>query len=227
MILYHGPSMLDGREEIVGIVTDSKNSKTGPMKQLWILHANKDPFDALRAGVNHSICGHCPFQGKWNGEKTVGRVCYVNLGHGPLAVYQRFRRGGYSPGLPSGLAGTVIRLGAYGDPAALPTSLIRAICSAVSGWTGYTHQRKPSLKDFCMASADDIPQARELESKGWRVFLAVPHGENPPADYLECPFYSHGIQCQQCLLCSGNRLGAKNIWVRAHATTGFNHKWKE
>ena len=55
MIVYEGPSRIDG-EPIVAILTlKSSNSKTGNMAQLWILRQDQHPQDAINSKNDYSI----------------------------------------------------------------------------------------------------------------------------------------------------------------------------
>src|SRR6056297_2847329 len=127
--VYRGPSALGGGD-VVGILSlASRNRKTGNMAQLWILPADRSPLDALQAGENHGACGDCPLQGVYDGGagRMTGRVCYVNVGQAPAGVWRAFRAGRYPRYRrrvdAELLADRSIRLGAYGDPAALPDSI--------------------------------------------------------------------------------------------------------
>ena len=47
----------------------------------------------------------------------------------------------------------IIRLGSYGDPAAVPIEIWDNLCSVAANYTGYTHQWAtcdPNLKNYCM-----------------------------------------------------------------------------
>jgi hypothetical protein len=58
VILYRGPSMLDGAPIVViaNRITDaSTNSKTGAMVQTFIVRADADPMTALREGLDSSV----------------------------------------------------------------------------------------------------------------------------------------------------------------------------
>ena len=139
-IYWQGPSMIGKREEIVFILTFPSNNpkdwnnKTGPMIQGYILPANREPRAALRWGRNSSICGSCPLQGKFSRKlsKMVGRVCYVRLEQGVRAVWEKYKRGGYSiynwrEHDQKYIQGNPVRLGAYGDPAAVPVSITKRL----------------------------------------------------------------------------------------------------
>src|SRR5277367_6348937 len=129
-VVYRGPSMLGGGAPIVAILTGthgrSHNSKTGGMAQLWIL-----PADV-------AVCGSCPLRPSGGGEVT----CYVRTFQGPLSTWKANRDAPVR--LDEALVslrryGVGLRLGAYGDPAALPEDVVTALAGAAAGGTAYSH----------------------------------------------------------------------------------------
>ena len=95
LILYQGPSMLDGSPIVViatGIGNRSKNSKTGDMIQTHIIRADMKPMDAIWSGADSAICGDCVHRGDGTGK---GRTCYVKVFQGTTVVYKSFARGAY------------------------------------------------------------------------------------------------------------------------------------
>jgi hypothetical protein len=64
VILYRGPSLLDGKRIVVvatGLARRSKNPKTGNLVQTYILaDQGEDPIRAWLNGGDESICGTCP-----------------------------------------------------------------------------------------------------------------------------------------------------------------------
>jgi len=142
LVFYQGPSLLTG-DPIVGIVTfDSKNPKTGPMAQAWILRADVDPSTAVKSGDDRAICGDCQHRSP---EGHIGRSCYVIWWLGPAKVYKAYRQHAYTVSNDSELIGAMmlgshVRLGAYGDPAAIPYSRWLDVIRCASGHVGYTQQ---------------------------------------------------------------------------------------
>ena len=66
LILFDGPSMIDGEPIVViatGFKRSSANPKTGDMLQTWILRRDVAPFAAIHNGADASICGDCPLRG--------------------------------------------------------------------------------------------------------------------------------------------------------------------
>ena len=224
-IVWEGESQLNG-EPVVMIVTGvnnpSKNTKTGPMLQVFYLLQNEHPVVALAEETDDAVCGDCPLRRK---------VCYVEVGKSVAAVWRAYRNGKYpkldlrKPNHRKLLVGRKVRLGAYGDPASVPIRQNRRIIIICAGHTGYSHQvhRFPKLADLVMASADHPIEHEAYQAAGQRTFIVVPEGENPPEDALECLNHSHGIQCHDCMLCDGGQ--GRNIWIPAHGKGSDNHQW--
>lgn len=248
VILYSGPSVLDGQPIVViltGLQTGSGNRKTGDMLQTWILRADVDPVAAVKAGTDASICGDCPHRLRYHEEpagsratrrkqaRKKRRTCYVNIGQAPLSVYRAFRRGAYLSADDARVrwpeAGTrALRIGSYGDPAAVPIGVWQSLVDRLrpTRRTGYTHQWRtcdPRFSDLCMASADapaDVPAAN---AAGWRTFLVVPHGAEVPPAAVQCPSdparSGKTVGCSDCGMCAGS--GGKyrrNIYIHPHGT---------
>lgn len=94
-VFYQGPSLFDGRPIVAIATIKSKNAKTGPMIQTWILRSRISPIRAISNGGDESICGTCPKRGHMAGGMQRGRECYVRVDHAPLAIYRAYRRGRY------------------------------------------------------------------------------------------------------------------------------------
>ncbi len=240
IIVYRGPSLYNGKP-IVAILTRSSNRKTGNMVQLWILSDEANPIEASRNGIDVSICGKCPHMGKPNPDKikgwTDGRTCYVNLIHGPSAVYKGLQRGIYTEATTANvhgfLSGNMLRLGAYGDPAALPLGLVDLLVGYASGHTGYTHGDTVAGLNVdyshVMASADSKREAILHHANGHRTFRIIPiaaWNEKGKGELLAneiiCPATPEGgnkAQCNNCLLCNGSKSKAKSIAVVAHGAS--------
>lgn len=214
MIIYDGPSMLDGSHIVViatGIKRTSRNKKTGKAIQTWILSATQNPMESHAEGNDTSICGDCK-------HRYFGS-CYVNLAHGPHNVYEAYKRGSYNHAVPAALEffrNKFIRFGSYGDPAAVPASIWQSLTSVASGWTGYTHQwRKcdPAYKSFCMASCDTEREAERARANGWKPFLVLGAGDDVPDHYFICPASEEAgkrLDCERCGACAGGELKHAN-----------------
>jgi hypothetical protein len=230
MILYEGPSILNGKP-IVAIATgyvkgsESSNRKTGPMVQTWILAQDEAPHHAVKSGADAAVCGDCPARGKW---------CYVTVFQGPRSIWETWKRGGYPPCNLDELKGKPERFGAYGDPAAVPFEIWDEIGIHASMTTGYTHPWKycnPLHKHYCMASCDSEEEAIYARSMGWRTFRVTKEpGDRSLSKEVICPASEeagHKLQCTNCGACDGVSTGRKShIVIKAHgAKTKRYEEW--
>jgi len=246
MLLYRGPSRLDPSRRIIVAAVGygaggAANSKTGSgMVQIYI-QAEPTPavptpaLAARQGGGDKGACGGCALQGIYapsTDERIDGtRACYVHLGQGPSQVAKTFLAGAYedwTANTPSAVAaffaGRGVRLGAYGDPAAIPIRLLRALMRLAAFWTGYTHspERAPHLKPYVMASAHNPAHALALQAKGWRTFRISPAGDvaRMPGELL-CPASKEAgrkLHCDQCQACDGTAKGRRaNVMIPLHA----------
>lgn len=229
VILYEGPSMLDGAPIVViavGLKQKSTNSKTGAMVQTYILRQDIPPIEAVKTGADESICGGCPHRGDGTGKK---RSCYVTLMHGPRGVWNAYQNGRYPHAFKTIhelLRDRMVRLGTYGDPAAAPIAVWRNAIQHAKGWTGYTHQWRDihwRWRELVMASADSLVDMDEAHARGFRTFRVTPIGEGPvKGREFNCPASEEAgkrIECIDCLACMGT--SAKNkasVQIAAHGT---------
>lgn len=231
-ILYDGPSLIDGAPIVAIAITSSSNRKTGNMVQTYILRRDMSPIDASRIGADESVCGHCPQ--RWH----LGGACYVNLGQAPLGVWRAFHRGAYprakrfanawfapdpsgarsiANGTPCIGKGRMVRLGTYGDPAAVPADVWRDLVSHAIGHTGYTHQmRNASIPEaqrvaigaLCMVSVDSAQDAQDAHAHGWRSFhVQTADAARAPWQFT-CPASAEAGKrktCADCGACNGTR----------------------
>lgn len=222
MILYRGPSVING-DPIVVVATGygtrkSKNSKTGSMIQVWVLSEDLNPISAVMTGKDESICGSCKHRGPLG-----NRTCYVNIGKAPLNVWKTYKKGGYSEcqDLRAFGAGNVIRIGAYGDPGAVPAGVWSNLLANSAGWTGYTHlwQSRPDLKSVCMASVDSLREQSTAVKNGWRTFRTTDRMLMRPTEFF-CPAseeMGHKTTCVKCQLCNGtNSATSKSVVIMLH-----------
>lgn len=242
-IIYRGPSLIDGSPIVViltGLTGGSANVKTGAgMVQSWILaDSGYNPIEASRTGNDYSICGTCPHRGTVDPTKltgwAVGRSCYVSLHQAPTVVYNAYKRGSYSmvgrDDLRALGRSRMIRVGSYGDPAAVPASVWRELLSEAKGHTAYTHQSglKGANVDYdrFMVSADSKRQAQGLQLNGKRTFRVIPVAtwkEHGKAALLKsevlCPASTEAnrpeVTCVTCGLCDGSSMVRNNGEVRA------------
>jgi len=230
-VVWEGHSRLN-HDKIAMIVTlNSVNAKTGNMPQVWFLHQRMAPTTATQTGHDEAICGQCAFRpllAKGNDEYA---SCYVTLIHGPNQIWKAYRAGRY-PALPRGYRfERPVRIGSYGDPAAVPLGVLRSfVLRCDAGWTAYTHQwrRYPGLKGIAMASVNSLTEQVQAQQKGYRTFRVI-QDDHPGVDanLLEilCPAGEHDgfavgerTTCAKCRICDGARPNdrRKHIAVYAH-----------
>jgi hypothetical protein len=157
------------------------------------------------------------------------RICYVQLGQGPLNVFKAIQRGVY-PVVRGHAAiaaigrGRVVRLGTYGDPAMVPSYIWESLISEARGHTAYSHQANVPAANFradlYMHSVDSLEQAQGAWASGQRTFRVV----RTIADIVKgreilCPASKEAgrrVTCTDCRLCGGSRQVAKSIAIVAH-----------
>jgi len=219
-ILYRGPSLLDGSPVVAIVTLDTSNRKTGYMPQSWILRTDMAPLEARRTGADVAVCGDCRHR---------GRSCYVNVAYPPQAVYHAFQRGAYAA-LTIGeaqiaISGRKLRIGSYGDPAAVPGELWVKLAQFSAGHTGYTHQWRreiaAELRGWLMASVDSMDEAEAARAAGWRYYRVQPQGRTLKGEHEQvCPASKEAgrkINCEFCLRCNGSSQRA-DIVTQIHGT---------
>lgn len=217
VILYHGASVLDG-EPIVCIATfNSSNEKTGDMIQTWIIRSDMSPLEASKTYNDQSVCGNCPHR------RNTGGSCYITLHQAPAAVYKSFKNGNYENFDYSKhshlFTNRNIRLGSYGDPAAVPFKVLDSVVKLCKNHTGYTHQVDHSkfdshITDLCMVSVDTEQQAKRAQQKGYKTFRVKTDKMRKIDSEVICLSQSHNINCNDCGLCNGSKIN--NIVVDVH-----------
>ena len=246
VVLWEGLSEIDG-SPIVLIVTGlekaSANSKTGDLVQTWILRSDMSPREAVNAGKDVAICGTCPHKGTWNPilAKYEDRVCYVLIDNAPRQIFVAYSGGRYEiVTLAAGaeiLRGRKVRLGAYGDPAAVPFYVWESLLAYVTQGTGYSHAWRycdARLSQWCMASADNAQEGEEARARGWRSFRVGTYAESliRGTEFL-CPASEQAgrkLNCAKCLACGGNELSPhkSSVFIPVHGGKGmvnaFNRK---
>jgi hypothetical protein len=219
MILYDGPSLFDGKP-VVLVTRPGHNEKIGEMLATWILVKDEPPHVAAFDGADSSICGDCKFR-----ANTKGRACYVRTHLEPRTVWEAWQRGKYAAGSPRDAGrGQVIRIGSYGDPAAVPAEIWEEMVSEARRWTAYTHAWRtcdPRLRRICMASVDTPAERDEARGMGWRTYHVVPRGTTyKPVNEILCPASKEAgrkTTCAKCRLCMGYGIACtKDIWIPAH-----------
>jgi len=215
-VLHH---TIINNEPIVVIATlESDNPKTGNMVQIWFLLENHAPHHAVKTGLDAStVCQGCKF--------ASGNGCYVRTYQAPLSIWKAWKRGNYPSLFPhqytSVFTGRKVRFGAYGNPSIMPVSMVKAIASVSSGWTGYFHDWKtnPYANEYAkyfMASTETESSYRLAMSLNYRVFHVSP---DKPAGMQECLNTLQDTSCIKCNLCNGlTKSRAPSIWIDPHGS---------
>ena len=222
-IIYNGPSLLDGKPIVVIATYSNRNKKTGHVVQTYILRGDLNPFEASKTGEDFSICGNCTMRGEVTTDpqrkQAKGRRCYVNLGQGVLIVYKSYLRGVYKEGAARDMGrGRFVRVGTYGDPAAVPSHVWDELLAEADTWTAYSHQSgwRP---DIAMQSADSHADALAHWKAGRRTFRVIADLDHlDKAKEALCPASKEAgrrVQCTACKLCKGSSL-AKSIAIVEH-----------
>ena len=200
---------------LTGLTAESKNKKTGNMLGISILPIAEKPSDSIKHKNDSAQCGGCSAAANTPG----GWWCYVNpvalngvwtatVKHKVSKLAEKFLQ----------LSPVPIRLGTYGDPAKLPINFLRKIIGNNGRkWTGYTHQWEtcsPKYSQYLMASIDRTNSKKQAIALGYRTYRVLGELDTLDEDEIMCPHDSHGVQCADCRLCSGNGIKAKNIAVR-------------
>jgi len=231
-IIYKGPSLLDGKPIVAIALTGSSNRKTGDMIQTYILADNGErPTTNQKTGADESICGDCKHR------PANGGACYVVTAQGPTMVFKSYEAGKYpvdylGKTTAEESRGRMVRLGTYGDPAAVPALVWFRLLRHAKGNTGYTHQwanpklsnlDREFLKRHCMASADTPEEMALARSSGWRTFRVRLADEPLELKEAACPASDEAgkkIQCAECGACNGIAAGRKgSIAIINHGYT--------
>ena len=208
--LYEGISYLDYLTPVVCIMTmHSDNTATGNMVQTWILRQDMPPVDAVKEDKDEAICGECI-------HRTL-RTCYVLVWQGPRSVWKTWKEGGYASVtqkiLKRRLVGRSLRIGAYGDPAAIPTEVWDEVVPHAKEITGYTHHwhKRPHLARYCMASVESAEERLEAKKLGFRTFRVLKKTEERiRSEEAQCPKSEEAgkiLTCLECGYCNGNLTG--------------------
>ena len=226
VVLYRGPSQIGDGGDVVAILTlwSSNTKTTGADKgkrervfqpQVMILDTAAEPHLLVKQGQDQNVCGDCVF--------ASGEGCYVRVDQAPLSVYRAWKRGRYPEVSPDTLQkilaiATFIRLGSYGDPAAIPTGIWEALEVAApvkARIVGYSHAWRYTdqrLARWCMASIETGADVFRAGSKGWRTFR-LRSGDDPLVGSEKlCPAAKEAgelLGCDSCNQCDGNRGGAR------------------
>jgi hypothetical protein len=224
LVLYDGPSQLTGERILVIATAQNGNRKIGNMLQLWIVPAIS-PIAAVKSGADAAVCGDCKMRGDGNGKQ---RSCYVEWWRAVENIWQNWNKGKAKAMSPLEFAttypGLQLRIGAYGDPVAVPVDVWEVLLSTAAGWTAYTHQwpsAPAGFQGWCMASVDTVEEQRTAAALGWRCYRDRLESEPLLDSELVCPASvegGHKALCAGCSLCRGLSRPAKHIAIVAHGT---------
>lgn len=227
-VVWRGRSQLTG-QPIMLIVSrrKSRNRKTADMAQTFIVRDTaSSPWQHVKAArarlrrrPNHgkqdemsAVCGNCPIK----------EACYVTWEKSVTATHKAHRgqRVATPDELRRAIRGRAIRMGAAGDPAAVPFEVWEDLLQYGNGFTGYSHQHRvadPRFAGILMASVESLEGAAEAQARGWRTFRVSRSGRAGPGEIV-CPATTRAQKtCAECLLCRGNsRAKAKSIVVALH-----------
>lgn len=230
-VFYDGAPAIGEGGRILGIATfGSRNKKTGPLVQTYIIRADMDPVTAINSGADTMICGDCKHRGRQSGGTG---DCYVNAGQSVLAVFKCWKRGGYDDltanprEIRRRVHGQRSRAGTYGDPAMIPAQAWEPFGLRSRNHTGYTHQwRRPEAqwaRGVLMASVDTEAEKLIASIQGWRTFRVKTSDDALQADEIYCPAdrWPEGdprhLTCDRCLFCDGQRESAtKSVAIDVH-----------
>jgi hypothetical protein len=238
-VIYRGPSLIDGAPIVAVAIVKSGNSKTGNMVQTYIMREDMSPCEASKTGADYSICGDCPHRGEVTTDpkrkQAKNRLCYVVLGQGPTIVHKGLARDLYPTitghdAIANLGAGRMVRLGTYGDPAAVPSYIWESLLSDAKGHTAYTHQSghqsAEKRPDLYMTSADTERDARAAWERGERTFRLIASTADRITDReVLCPASEEAgrrTTCDRCKLCAGATIAAKSVAIVAHGAGAKN-----
>ena len=262
LLVYRGPSTMPGlskKTPVIGAVSFyCSNLKVGDEFQTWHFNAKVHPIEARRGHTSDAcVCGEganaCPFVAA-PGD-TVG-ACYP-AGRTLNGIWSSIQRGNY-PELAElaaelrlpveatlAVVGSVpdgVRLGAYGDPVAMPAAIAQHLTRSAQERQGFTHQWRQVSRSawprLVMASCELPEQVGQAAALGWRTYTAFPpeltrqearraiinaSGKAARLILAGCPAtYAEGIDCAGCpIQCNGVERGRP--WHVINAAHGAAH----
>lgn len=206
---------------ITGLSRPSRNAKTGPVVQVSVIRARGNPSRDILTRRDRAVCGDCPLRGASRRE----RVCYAVFAAWTIGLHIASYTRVSLASATSLVRGKHLRLGAYGDPAAVDFAVWRSLTSVAASWTGYTHQWRtcdPMFRKLLMASVESVAAARAAQALGWRTFrIREPAGRIARNEIL-CPAEANAATCLKCGLCSGTSRKGPNIVITVH---GSGARW--
>lgn len=195
MIAWEGDSLLNGEPIALILTKNSMNRKTGSMIQSWIIPQKGNLLDK---DADISVCGNCPLR----------QACYVTKFHAPRNIQKTYQRGGYDQIQPTDIRHEILRVGSWGDPAALPVGVWKGLLRRTAlpqKHTGYTHQWRTCDPDFatiCMASVESESDAIQAHAMGYKTFRVKSPSEPKLPNEIVCLNTTVGVACKQCTMCN-------------------------
>ena len=232
VVLYEGPSVIDGKPIVLIATFKTSNDKTGNLIQTWILRSHVHPIEAINNGGDKSICGDCPLRGilelqaksKYKSQRSAakstkhvnrGRGCYVAVQNAPRAIWTAYKSGNYpmydEASHRKWFKMRGLRLGSYGDPTAVPFEVWQPILAIAPQMSqpGYTHQWKDCDQRWAsliMASTHSEAEVALANSMGWRSYRTRKPDQPLAANEIACPASEEGgyrETCETCGACNG------------------------
>lgn len=196
------------------------------------MRADVSPLGAVKTGDDSSVCGNCPERGSIVDGVNVDRSCYVEIFQAPRNIWSTWKNGCYGCAWDeSTFAGRAVRLGSYGDPAAVPFHVWQRVLAGAAKHTGYTHQwaRFPELALWCMASCDSEADRVRASFLGFRTFRVRAKGAPVMAREVVCPASREAgfkTTCERCVACGGTSAKARaDIVIEVHGAAGKVAAW--
>ena len=132
------------------------------------------------------------------------------------------------------LRGLRVRVGAAGDPAAVPSSVWSELLSTCENFTGYTHQwdkeQYQDLQGLFLASVDNARENEKARALGWSTFFVTDSEEEAKQEGTRClasagKTDTNGLPttCASCMLCNGKSRKQKTITEVLHGATNTQH----
>jgi hypothetical protein len=220
-VVWEGESALDVSRRIALICTlHSTNRKTGNMAQTWIMDRNVHP---VQARVEGSDTGYCPH------SCGLYKYCYVQHWNAPAAIWNAYKAGRYPKQLPP-RSNRPVRVGALGEPTAVPHDVWEWLLSRFSGHVGYTHRwREVDPRVWARtlhASVESVEQQATAQRNGWCTFRVLDRDSRRPlVGETQCYADPHGVDpdhlrvprtCRSCLCCCGAT--GRNICITPHGS---------
>jgi len=207
-----------GGAEIILVVygfSGINNRKLGPMIEASVFVAAEKPSTAADDGRDSAVCGDCP------GRPTNWGYCYVQI---PVEVDKTWEA---ARDLPADLklayaqirdSGWPIRLGVYGDAAAVPFEIVEALVQATATedgklrYSGFTHQWSHPNFDhrhlkYLAPSVEFVAEREELKQHFPTVmtYRIVRNAEEMLAGEIKCKggVEPEADKCCECMSCGG------------------------